>query len=181
MSPMPSVNQAYGMIISDKGQKIVAENSGILGASPASSSSNLDMPMFTRNDSARYKKNYNLQSEFYKMKGHTKDVCYKLVGYPSDFNKFIKKGVQTWNNGYNSNARAHNVMTDQLQASEQCDMMGDPFENIAEENKEDHKGKRVSYKVESSSHNRNFEMGLYPFFKGAIYQIVSLLKNMSDN
>ncbi|TMW85531.1 hypothetical protein EJD97_022990 [Solanum chilense] len=109
------------------------------GASPASSSSNLDMAMFTRNDFARYKKNYNLQSEFYKMKGHTKDVCYKLVGYPSDFNKFIKKGVQTWNNGYNSNARAHNVMTDQLQASEQCDMMGDPFENIAEQNKEDHK------------------------------------------
>ena len=56
-------------------------------------------------------------------------------------------------------------MTDQLQASEQCDMMGDPFENIAEENKEDHKGKRVSYKVESSSHNRESEMGLYPFSK----------------
>lgn len=108
-------------------------------------------------------------------------MCYKLVGYPSNFNKFIKKGVQTWNNGYNSNARAHNVMTDQLQASEQYDMMGDPFENITEGNKEDHKGKSVSYKVESFSQNRESEMGLYPFSKEQYNQIVSLLKIMSDN
>ncbi|KAL3356682.1 hypothetical protein AABB24_017377 [Solanum stoloniferum] len=127
MSHMSSVNQAYGMVISDKGRKSVAANSGILGASPASSGSNLGMAMFTMNDSTRYKKNYDVRCEFCKMKGHTKEVCCKLVGYPSDFNKFRKKGAQAGGSGYHPNARAHNMVTGQLQDSEQCDMMGDPL------------------------------------------------------
>lgn len=34
-SPLPNVNQAYAMIISDEGQKSVAATSGLLGSNPA--------------------------------------------------------------------------------------------------------------------------------------------------
>ncbi|XP_075076364.1 uncharacterized protein LOC142163016 [Nicotiana tabacum] len=34
MSPMPSVNQAYAMVISDESQKSIANNVGLLGANP---------------------------------------------------------------------------------------------------------------------------------------------------
>lgn len=44
------------------------------------------------------------------MKGHTKDVCYKLIGYPTYY-KF-KKSVP--NSGYGSGASAHNVIADNL-------------------------------------------------------------------
>ncbi|XP_004246807.1 uncharacterized protein [Solanum lycopersicum] len=91
MSPMTSVNRAYGMIISDEGQRSIAANTRILGPNPAASGSNIDMAMFTRNGTNRYKRNYNVQCEFCRMKGHTKEGCYKLVGYPSDYNKLRKK------------------------------------------------------------------------------------------
>ncbi|XP_027767817.1 uncharacterized protein LOC114074093 [Solanum pennellii] len=107
------------------------------------------------------------------MKGHTKEVCYKLVGYPSNYNKFRKKGVETNSNGYNSNARAHNAITDnQFQGSKQCVTN----ENIAEENMSDYKEK----KVDSYPQNRTSEMGLYPFTKNQYNQIVHLLKNVED-
>ncbi|XP_010313856.1 uncharacterized protein [Solanum lycopersicum] len=174
MSPMPSVNHAYGMIMSDEGQRSIAANTEILNPNHAASGSNIDMAMFTRNGTNRYKRNYNEQCEFCKMKGHTKEVCYKLVGYPSDYNKFRKKGVQTNSNGYNSNARAHNAITDnQFQGSEQCVTN----KSIAEENMSDYKGK----KVDSSPQNGTSEMGLYPFTKDQYNQIVHLLKNVEDN
>ncbi|XP_070029894.1 uncharacterized protein [Nicotiana sylvestris] len=91
-SPLPTVNQAYPMIISDESQKAVAATSGILGANPAITSGNYDVAMYTRNMGIqRYKKNYNIQCEFYKLKGHNKENCFKIVGYPPNF-KFKKKG-----------------------------------------------------------------------------------------
>ncbi|KAH0706889.1 hypothetical protein KY289_011965 [Solanum tuberosum] len=90
MSPMPSINQAYGN--RDERQKFIVANSGILGANPATTgSSNFDMAMFSWSGPSWDKKNLNLQYEFSKMKGHTKEVCCKLVGYPQDYNKFKKK------------------------------------------------------------------------------------------
>lgn len=91
MNPMPSVNQAYEMLMSDEGQKSISTNAGVLGANPSSGGNNFDMAMLTRNGYTRYKKNYNVQCEFCRMKGHTKEVCYKLVGYPADYNKFLRK------------------------------------------------------------------------------------------
>ncbi|KAL3381284.1 hypothetical protein AABB24_001423 [Solanum stoloniferum] len=110
MSHMPSINQAYGLIISDEGQRSIGANSGILSANLASSGSNFDMAMFIRNGATRYKKNYNVQCEFFRMKGHTKEVCYKLVGYQLDYNRFKKKGVHAGYSNYHSSARAHNAM-----------------------------------------------------------------------
>lgn len=34
INPMPTVNQAYSMIVSDESQKVVSSSSGILGANP---------------------------------------------------------------------------------------------------------------------------------------------------
>lgn len=42
-------------------------------------------------NSQRQKSIYNLQCEVCKMKGHTKETCYRVVGYPPDHPKFRKK------------------------------------------------------------------------------------------
>ncbi|XP_070047158.1 uncharacterized protein LOC142169728 [Nicotiana tabacum] len=90
--PLPTVNQAYSLIISDETQKALAATSGILGANPAITTGNYDVEMYTRNiKNQRYKMIYNFQCEFCKLKDQSKENCFKIVGYPSDF-KFKKKG-----------------------------------------------------------------------------------------
>ncbi|KAF3614676.1 hypothetical protein FXO38_35522 [Capsicum annuum] len=89
MAPLPTVNQAYAMIMSDKKQSI-ATNAGVLGSGPAGIGRSLDLAMFTRNGTQKFKKNYNLQCDFCKLKGHTKKNYWKLVGYPQD-HKFKKR------------------------------------------------------------------------------------------
>ncbi|KAH0776350.1 hypothetical protein KY290_007761 [Solanum tuberosum] len=42
-------------------------------------------------NSQRHKRNYNLQCEVCKLKGHTKETCYRVVGYPPGHPKFRKK------------------------------------------------------------------------------------------
>ncbi|KAH0694831.1 hypothetical protein KY290_023164 [Solanum tuberosum] len=45
---------------------------------------------FTRhNNTKRLHKNFTPQCDFCHLKGHTKEKCYKLIGYPPDF-KFTK-------------------------------------------------------------------------------------------
>nr|XP_033517587.1 uncharacterized protein LOC117281844 [Nicotiana tomentosiformis] len=48
MSPMPTVNQAYAMVISDESQKSVAANAGLLGANPTSVSGQYDVAMYNK-------------------------------------------------------------------------------------------------------------------------------------
>ncbi|XP_019251164.1 PREDICTED: uncharacterized protein LOC109230088 [Nicotiana attenuata] len=106
-SPVPTVNQAYAMIISDEGQKSITNATGILGANPAMMAENFDAAMYSRSTgNQRFKKNYNVQCDFCKLKGHTKENCYKIVGYPPDY-RHKKKG------GTGTNA-AYNVMTDNM-------------------------------------------------------------------
>ncbi|XP_070015793.1 uncharacterized protein [Nicotiana sylvestris] len=103
-SPLPTVNQAYSMIISDESQKAVAATSRILGANPTG---NYDVAMYTRNmGNQRYKKNYNVQCDFCKLKGHSKENCFKIIGYPPDF-KFKKKV-----NGGTGGPAAYNVLAE---------------------------------------------------------------------
>ncbi|XP_060201854.1 uncharacterized protein LOC132630283 [Lycium barbarum] len=131
INPLPSVSQAYSMVISDESQKSVTSNSSILGANPAIGQNLYDNVMHTRSGvqgsgyialysrnggNPKFKKNYNLQCEFCKLKGYTRETCYKLVGYPAYF-KFKKRirantGYNGGNNtGYNGNnsSTAHNV------------------------------------------------------------------------
>ncbi|XP_070020500.1 uncharacterized protein [Nicotiana sylvestris] len=101
MSPVPTVNQAYAMIISDEGQKSIADTTRILGTNPAMMSGNFDAVMYSRSiGNQRFKKNYNVPCEFSKLKGHSKENCYKIVGYPPDYRP-KKKGGAGNNTSYN--------------------------------------------------------------------------------
>lgn len=81
VSPIPIVNQACAMLLSDESQKSAAMGSGILGANP-SVYGNANVAMYMRKAGSYYgttagpskfKKNFNLQCDFCKMKGHVKD------------------------------------------------------------------------------------------------------------
>ncbi|XP_075096561.1 uncharacterized protein LOC142174629 [Nicotiana tabacum] len=114
--PLPTVNQAYLMVISDESQKAVTATSGILGANPAITTENYDIAMYTKNmGNQRYKRNYNVQCDFCKLRGHSKENCFKIVGYPPDF-KFKKKGPVSYNSGTRGTGgpSAYNVLAEIL-------------------------------------------------------------------
>ncbi|XP_019248396.1 PREDICTED: uncharacterized protein LOC109227652 [Nicotiana attenuata] len=107
-SLVPTINQAYAMTVSDEGQKSIAATTGILGANPAVMTGNFDAVMYSRTTgNQRFKKNYNILCEFCKLKGHSKENCYKIVGYPPDYRP-KKRG------GTGSNA-TYNVIRDNPQ------------------------------------------------------------------
>lgn len=106
MSPTPTVNEVYGLTVSDEGQKSVAAASGLLGENPTVSANHYDVAMYTgtrHGGNQKFKKNYNIQCDFCKIKGHSKENCYKIVGYPPEFKNRKKGGV--------GNA-AYNMMTE---------------------------------------------------------------------
>ncbi|KAL3340235.1 hypothetical protein AABB24_028720 [Solanum stoloniferum] len=90
MTLLPSKNQAYAMILNDEGQKaIITSSVGLLGTGPTQYEAST---LYSKIASGyqRIKKDYNVQCDYCKLKGHAKENCYKLVGYPSNFKK--KKG-----------------------------------------------------------------------------------------
>ncbi|KAF3644820.1 putative U2 small nuclear ribonucleoprotein B''-like [Capsicum annuum] len=75
MAPLPTVNQAYAMIMSDESQKSIATNAGVLRSGPTGIGRSLDLAMFTRNGTQKFKKNYNLQCDFlYKVTSDSQDT-----------------------------------------------------------------------------------------------------------
>ncbi|XP_070040673.1 uncharacterized protein [Nicotiana tomentosiformis] len=102
MNPLPTVNQAYAMLMSDESQRAVAASAGVLGPPPTMNANTYDFTALysaKSNSNPKFRENYNVQCEFYKIKGISKENCYNIIGYPSDY-KFKKKG----------GASAHNVM-----------------------------------------------------------------------
>ncbi|KAH0647236.1 hypothetical protein KY285_032484 [Solanum tuberosum] len=85
------------MILSDESQRSVVANAGVLGIGPANLQSSFDDVMYSRTSGAqqRFKKGYNMVCDFCKIKGHTRENCYKIIGYPRDF-KFKKKGSNNY-------------------------------------------------------------------------------------
>ncbi|XP_076918652.1 uncharacterized protein LOC143579153 [Bidens hawaiensis] len=82
MQPLPSINQAYALLIQDENQReihstnpLVSESTAINVASQASNS---------RFDNKKY-----LTCSHCKKSGHSVNKCYRLVGFPKDF-KFTK-------------------------------------------------------------------------------------------
>ncbi|KAK8287231.1 hypothetical protein V6Z12_D07G045300 [Gossypium hirsutum] len=80
IQPLPSVNNAYSMVIRDEDQRELAsptfsDSTTLLSFKPISSSSN---------------KRYNGTCEHCKLSGHRIENCYRLTGFPPDF-KFTKK------------------------------------------------------------------------------------------
>ncbi|XP_019242406.1 PREDICTED: uncharacterized protein LOC109222512, partial [Nicotiana attenuata] len=71
----PSLNQAYAMIIQDESQQKIGVN--------AVTSDKIE-PLAMQAGRGRGRRQY-LQCDFCHLKGHTKENCYKIVGYPADY------------------------------------------------------------------------------------------------
>lgn len=98
MPNVPSINQAYAMVLQDESRRqISGTNFGTTGHIEPTA-------MFTAQSGGKQKRNYTLECDFchmkrhirdacYKLmkcdcclkKGHLKENCYKLLGYPPDF------------------------------------------------------------------------------------------------
>ncbi|XP_075101027.1 uncharacterized protein LOC142176720 [Nicotiana tabacum] len=83
MSPIPSVNKAYSMVVSEESQRNMGK--------PAQT---LDMgdntTLFTNKGGMTIGNTYkprrnNLFCDYCNYKGHTRETCYKIHGYPNDF------------------------------------------------------------------------------------------------
>lgn len=93
-----------------KGKKSVAATTEILGANPTLTLTKYEVAMYTRiggNQHQKFKKNNNVQCDFCKMTGYSKENCFKIVGYPPDF-----KPRRGGNVGNNNTAYNINVVTD---------------------------------------------------------------------
>ncbi|XP_009783139.2 uncharacterized protein LOC107786055 [Nicotiana tabacum] len=98
MSPMSSVNQVYAMVISDESQKSVGNNAGLLGANPTSGTNQYDVAMYTKtsgNNQRMTRKDFNLFCDICKMRGHSKENCYKVVSYPSEYRARKRTQIHT--------------------------------------------------------------------------------------
>ncbi|XP_075095350.1 uncharacterized protein LOC142173624 [Nicotiana tabacum] len=73
MPTIPTINQAYAMVIQDKSPRMMTENSFGMP------NHNEPTAMFTIQARPKQKSNYELRCDFCKMKGHTRDGCYKLM------------------------------------------------------------------------------------------------------
>lgn len=132
MNSLPSVSKAYVMIQSDEGQRIIsgmhtdgdvmepmalyAGERSYGSKSTRSDSTNSESSSFgaKENYSSKKKVNWNLFYEHCKMHGHTRNICYRLVGYLDDW-KFEKKPANGEVRGINlrkGKRTANNVQTD---------------------------------------------------------------------
>lgn len=82
LKPLPSVNQAYSLLIQEEGQRHNAEKVSLISESTALYSSASNQPV-------QSKKWFPGTCDYCHIKSHKKETCYKLIGYPADF-KFTK-------------------------------------------------------------------------------------------
>ncbi|KAG8500212.1 hypothetical protein CXB51_004384 [Gossypium anomalum] len=80
MKPLPSVNQAYSLLIQEEGQRHNAEKVSLVSESTALYSGAFNQPVQSKSRTCDY----------CHIKGHKKETCYKLISYPAKF-KFTKK------------------------------------------------------------------------------------------
>ncbi|XP_070054182.1 uncharacterized protein [Nicotiana tomentosiformis] len=82
MTPLPSLNQAYAMIISDESQKAIETTSisvVLLGIMPTLGPTTMYSKTGYQNQ--KFRKNNNMYCGHCKMRNHTRENCYKLRGY----------------------------------------------------------------------------------------------------
>ncbi|XP_015165091.1 uncharacterized protein [Solanum tuberosum] len=76
----PSLGQAYAMIVQDESQQVTAAK---IAAKTAEKMESLALQASNLNLQAGRGKGFKgRQCDYCKMKGHTRDNCYKLIGYP---------------------------------------------------------------------------------------------------
>lgn len=109
MNPTPTLDQAYSMLIQEEIQRnnnAVVVQTSILGAAPAEGEHSEIVTANASNSRFKRSMNSELKCNYCKLKGHTRDKCYKLNGYLPGFrfNNHKKKG-------FNNQSLACNTMT----------------------------------------------------------------------
>ncbi|XP_019260320.1 PREDICTED: uncharacterized protein LOC109238342 [Nicotiana attenuata] len=100
MKPLPTVNQAYAMLMSDESKRSIAATAGVLGSAPNVNTNSYDSTALYSakpNYNPKFRKNYKVQCDFCKMKGHSKENCYKIIGYPQDYKTKTKGRAGAYN------------------------------------------------------------------------------------
>ncbi|XP_075103806.1 uncharacterized protein LOC142178366 [Nicotiana tabacum] len=80
-----SLNQAYAMVIEDETQKGSSRRDSTGLNSLMEGNDIIALWSAKGPQMQKSRKNFNIQCEFCRMKGHIKENCYQLIGYPTDF------------------------------------------------------------------------------------------------
>ncbi|KAH0683365.1 hypothetical protein KY289_021117 [Solanum tuberosum] len=91
LNPLPTINHAYAMIAGDESQKAVMSHNNSMGMNTISADS---VAMYSKSTSTS---------------GHSKEYCYKIVGYPPDFKSKGSHKVPEWGRKTDSSQSDHGV------------------------------------------------------------------------
>lgn len=123
ISPSPRINKAYSMLVERESQRTV-NNTTTTG-----DGNELAALLSGKNDAYQNyqspKRNCNVQCNYYMIKGHAKEGCYKLIGYPAGFKGKRKMNMNTAYNACAENANP-NIGTGQLDGCNKGEMTRAP-------------------------------------------------------
>ncbi|OIT26265.1 hypothetical protein A4A49_62260, partial [Nicotiana attenuata] len=103
----PTLNQAYALVVEDESQRSTSGTShtGLNSIAEGNDITALWSSAARGGSVHKNKRNFSIYCDFCKMKGHSKENYYQLVGYPADF-KGRRKPVQG-NTGGHQHQRAN--------------------------------------------------------------------------